>query len=216
MRWIVYETRNLVNGKIYRGKHGQEDEGFDGYFGSGELLILAIKKYGVENFERRTLREFATEAEALAYEAEIVTEEFCKRPDTYNLMPGGRGGAQTDPEVLERIADALKGREFSVEHRANISESLKGEKNPQYGKERSAETRANISESLKGRELSAEHRAKMSEARKGRELSAEHRASISESLKGEKNPNYGKKHSAETLAKIAEGVRRAWERRRAS
>lgn len=173
MRWIVYETRNLVNGKIYRGKHGQEDEGFDGYFGSGQLLILAIKKYGAENFERRTLREFATEAEALAYEAEIVTEEFCKRPDTYNLMPGGLGGAQTDPEVLARISDALKGRELSVEHCANISEALRGEKHPNYGKELSAETRAKMSEARKGekhwlygKKHSAETLAKIAESQR--------------------------------------------------
>lgn len=216
MRWIVYETRNLVNGKVYVGKHGQKQEGFDGYFGSGELLILAIKKYGTDNFERRTLREFATEAEALAYEAEVVTEEFCKRPDTYNMKPGGVGGAQTDPEVLARIAAANKGeknpqygKKHSAETRAKLSEALKGEKNPQYGKELSAEHRANISKAKKGKKHSAEHCAKLSEGLKGRELSDEHRTNISEAQKG-------KELSAEHRAKIAESQRRAWERRRAS
>ena len=91
MRWIVYETRCLVSGRIYVGVHRQDGDGFDGYLGSGAALRIAVKKHGVDKFERRTLEEFSTEAEAYAREAEIVTKEFCKRQDTYNMRPGGLG-----------------------------------------------------------------------------------------------------------------------------
>ena len=41
---IVYKTTNLINGKIYVGKHIQYDtSAFDGYLGSGHLIKRAIR-----------------------------------------------------------------------------------------------------------------------------------------------------------------------------
>ena len=46
----IYLTTNLVNGKRYIGQHlGQRFE--RSYFGSGTLLIQAIKKYKTKNFK---------------------------------------------------------------------------------------------------------------------------------------------------------------------
>lgn len=176
MRWIVYETRCLVSGKIYVGVHRQDEDGFDGYLGSGTALKRAIKKHGVENFVRRTLEEFSVEAEAYAREAEIVTEEFCKRRDTYNVKPGGIGGwpdntgRKTSPETREKIRAAKIGVPRSEEFRAKMREVSRGNKNC-IGRVVSPETRAKISKAglgnkrCAGRVLSAETRAKMSEAR---------------------------------------------------
>jgi group I intron endonuclease len=135
VRWIVYETRCIVSGKIYVGVHRQDEDGFDGYLGSGKALSNAIKKHGVENFERRTLDEFSMEAEAYAREAAIVTEEFCKRKDTYNVKPGGVGGW---PDRL--------GYRHTPETREKISEKMRGNKNS-VGCKRSPETREKIGES---------------------------------------------------------------------
>ena len=60
--------------------------------GSGKHLLRAIKKYGVNNFEKEILFVFDSEEEMNAKEAKLVTEEYCKREDTYNLCPGGKGG----------------------------------------------------------------------------------------------------------------------------
>lgn len=60
--------------------------------GSGKLILEAIRKYGKEIFTKKVLYEFSSEEEMNAKEQEIVTPEFCKRKDTYNLCPGGAGG----------------------------------------------------------------------------------------------------------------------------
>jgi len=91
MHYIIYQITNTVNGKIYIGKH-QTDNLDDGYMGSGKVLIYAIEKYGIDKFEKKILHDFPSESEMNHAEAELVTEEFCKRDDTYNLCPGGQGG----------------------------------------------------------------------------------------------------------------------------
>jgi len=89
--YLVYKTTNLVNGKIYIGKH-ETDNLDDGYLGSGILIRRAIEKYGEENFKREILFECSSREEMNAKEAELVNEDFLKRDDVYNLKQGGQGG----------------------------------------------------------------------------------------------------------------------------
>ena len=91
MFYTIYKITNKVNGKIYIGKH-QTKYLNDGYMGSGKLLKYAIEKHGLENFEKEILFQFDNEGDMNAKEAELVTEEFCLREDTYNICPGGQGG----------------------------------------------------------------------------------------------------------------------------
>ena len=103
MKYIVYQTVNKVNNKIYIGVHGTEQDEFDGYLGNGVSIYrpatymhpkthfqFAVKKYGIKNFIRTTIKEFDNEKDAYQLEAELVTEEFLKRDDVYNLALGGR------------------------------------------------------------------------------------------------------------------------------
>lgn len=89
--YIIYQTTNKINGKIYVGKHKTNNLD-DGYLGSGKYLNNAIAKYGVENFERKILFFCESEDEMNAKEKEIVNEDFVARNDTYNLKVGGEGG----------------------------------------------------------------------------------------------------------------------------
>ena len=103
MKYIVYQTINKINNKIYIGVHKTENPDiFDGYLGCGAYanapstynktkyhLHNAIQKYGPKNFYRKTLKVFDSADLAYALEAELVTEEFIKRSDTYNMTVGG-------------------------------------------------------------------------------------------------------------------------------
>ena len=86
----VYQIENLIDNKIYIGKHSTSDVD-DGYMGSGKLLLRSIKKHGIDNFKKTILCFFDTEEEAFLYERNLVTEEFVNRDDTYNLTCGGSG-----------------------------------------------------------------------------------------------------------------------------
>jgi len=90
MYHYVYQIENLINKKIYIGKHSTQNLD-DGYMGSGVVLNKAIKKYGIENFRKIILQVFDSEKDALAHEKELVTEEFLSRDDVYNLNLGGKG-----------------------------------------------------------------------------------------------------------------------------
>ena len=89
--YLIYQTINLVNNKIYIGKHITENIE-DNYFGSGKYLRRAIQKYGLENFEFKILFELQNEEEMNLLEKCVVTQEFCDRNDTYNINIGGDGG----------------------------------------------------------------------------------------------------------------------------
>lgn len=116
MYFYVYQITNLVNGKIYVGKHKSLMPPLEnGYYGSGRQIKLAIKKYGIENFKKEVLHYCSSLEEMSHAEAQIVTEEFIKRKDTYNMHKGGNGGWEhinLDPvkrkEVTEQSAKRNK------------------------------------------------------------------------------------------------------------
>lgn len=183
MFYTVYKTTNLINGKFYVGKH-QTQNLDDGYLGSGKHLKRAIVKHGIEHFEKEILFVFDNEAEMNAKEAELVTEEFCNRDDTYNLCPGGQGGFgyiysnrlwdtqqryEQSQVNFEKLIDGNQKYFMTVdmiEHGKKISSGLK--KFYSSGRE----------SFFKGKKHSAETKRKMSEASKGQGL-------------GEKNSQYG-------------------------
>lgn len=100
--FIVYKTTNLINGKIYIGVHDNKDiDGFDGYLGSGLLMLQAIKKHGKENFIRETLHTCSDFDTAFLLEEKLVTEEFIERKDTYNIRPGGKGDPSLGIKSME-------------------------------------------------------------------------------------------------------------------
>lgn len=106
MKYIVYQTINLINNKIYIGVHQTSNPDiFDGYLGCGVSLDepsiymnpktpfqYAVKKYGIKSFTRTVLKVFDNADDAYKLEAELVDVDFIKRKDTYNIALGGNKG----------------------------------------------------------------------------------------------------------------------------
>lgn len=195
--YYVYQTTNLVNGKIYIGVHQSQDIGSDRYIGSGKRLKLAIQKHGRINFERDILQVFKDKSEAFMYERSLVDEEFVEREDTYNVTTGGGG-----------------------------SGGLKGEDHPNYGLPMPQEIKEKVSESVKKfyaqfEEYPEERREVYRKSRKAyfESIGGTHpedvKQKISETLKGkycgEDHPFYGKQHSDATKKIISDISKSRWE-----
>lgn len=114
MKYIIYLTVCTVTGKFYIGVHYTNPDVFDGYIGCGVHIDRpssykksrtpfqhAVNKYGVDKFKRITLRIFDTKEEAFHLESMLVTEDFCKQTNNYNLKVGGEGGCS--PKRLVKI-----------------------------------------------------------------------------------------------------------------
>lgn len=216
--YMVYQIKNLINGKIYVGAHATKKLDNDTYMGSGNLIKKAIKKYGIDNFIRTILFICETSEEMFKKEAELVNKEFIEREDTYNLQEGGKG--------------CPHGRPTSEETKKKLSLQKIGDKNPWYGKKKTPEQKAKMiffqkgNTVMVGRKLSDETKAKLSAIHKGQQTSIGRKASdetkkkmslagmgrvcteetkkkLSERQIGEKNHMFGKKVSDETKEKLS-------------
>lgn len=166
MFYTIYKITNLVNGKIYIGKHQTKDMN-DGYMGSGKHLKRSIDKYGIENFTKEILFQFDNESDMNAKEAELVTEEFVKEDTNYNLCPGGQGGwgyvntsglrnKGHDKEMYNKVSQTLKNKPKYCYNHPNKIKALKrmhSEGNVKYntftGKKHTKETKQKMSNSRK-------------------------------------------------------------------
>ena len=56
MYYYVYQITNLLNNKIYVGKHkSAKHPSENGYYGSGKQITAAIAKYGINNFKKEEI-----------------------------------------------------------------------------------------------------------------------------------------------------------------
>ena len=58
MKYFLYETKNLINKKIYIGAHSTDNLENDNYLGSGKVLTLAIKNTELKIFKELFLKNF--------------------------------------------------------------------------------------------------------------------------------------------------------------
>ena len=178
---LVYKIANIINRKIYIGKHSTKNP-YDDYFGSGKEIRSAIEKYGIENFTKEIIFCFDKEEDAFLKEAEIVNLDFVKNENTYNIAVGGNGyGGSWSGEK-----NPMYGKKHKQETKYKISTSHKEEKNPMYGM-------TGEKNPFYGRKHTKETKEKLSKAAKER--------------KGIKNPFYGKTHTKEAKDKISKAKR---------
>jgi hypothetical protein len=157
----IYKITNLINGKIYIGK----DEGDrSDYMGSGKLIRLAIKKYGLKNFQKEIV-ESVNDKELLK-EREIFWIDYYNAIDKsigYNIAVGGHGGDTMThhpdlSEIRKKVSNAMKGRVMTDAHKESLRKNHASKKDPYYSEK--------ISAGLKGKPKSEEHKRKLSEANK--------------------------------------------------
>ena len=159
-KWILYQTTNLVNEKIYVGVHKLANtKRSRNYLGSGYALKPAIEKYGIENFTRVTLAEFNCPENAYDAEAKVVTADFILREDTYNIRLGGKGcwGLKHSEEAKKKMSFAKKGTVVNPETRAKMSAAKKG-------KPKSEAHKAKLAAANKGKITPKEVQAKIAAA----------------------------------------------------
>lgn len=217
----IYKIVNLLNGKFYVGQRSKESKN-DYYFGSGKILKNAISKYGKENFEKIIIEDNISNKESLN-EKEIYWIKELKSRDiygNYNLTDGGDGTIGYK-HTLEDNAKNIKTRMITI-YQYDLNLKLINKWNSISEAARFYNIKdSNIIKCLKGNSLtcnkfywsynilSDDERMrifseiqKKSPANKGKTMSPEFCKKISESQLGEKNHNFGKPRSAETIEKI--------------
>lgn len=172
----IYKTTNLINGKIYVGKHKWSKEGCldENYLGSGTYLARAIDKYGKENFICEIL-DTANSLDELNERERFYIKELDAMNQSigYNLTRGGDGtylpgrclGDSKNPVVREKISSTLKvlwEDENSVFNSTRYRELLSEGVSNSHKEGKRKDTYEKISKTKLGHTVSQETRDKIS------------------------------------------------------
>ena len=109
---FIYLWTNKINGKKYLGSHyGSID---DGYTGSGAIFKKAIKKYGIENFEREII-EYVKDSNILLEREQYYLNYYnvSTNDEFYNIKQIANGGFEhinNNEELKKQNVERLKVR----------------------------------------------------------------------------------------------------------
>ena len=175
----IYKTTNLINNKIYIGKHMSEKVSKT-YKGSGKILKQAFKKYGKENFLCEVIATANTEDELNNLEAYWIEQYNSRDPEIgYNIVAGGLGtsGYKHTEEAKQKMSKAKTGRRLTEEWKRHVSEANRGKfvseetreklRQANIGKKRTEDTRKKLKEAHKRnpRNFTDDYRRKLRESR---------------------------------------------------
>lgn len=199
----IYKATNKINGDSYIGFDSNWPARYYKHKSLAKSTKLtyyfynALRHYGFDNFEWTVLYQ----SKDRDYCKNVMENHFITEYDTfkngYNSTTGGEGTFNhiKSPEGIERIRQANIGREpwnkgltlkpLSVEHKANISESLKGRPAWNKGIPMTNEAKVKASKSLSENNPmdDPDNRLKVSKALKGRVFSDEWKKKLSEAAK---------------------------------
>lgn len=207
---FIYLTTNLVNGKIYIGRHEFNKENKI-YIGSGSKFRLALKKYGRENFKRKILRICHSEHELTIWEYVYIKKYHSQDKNIgYNIADGNVNTSKYNPtklpEVRKKMMEINRRTTSDPDYRKRQSEIMKeyfkthpgtfcGKKHSEETKEKIRKSRLGKPAWNKGKPASEEQKRKQSEKMKGK-------------YKGEKSPLYGRHPSLEARRKMSESAKK--------
>ena len=149
---IVYKT-TFPNGKIYIGQTVRIN---DNYFGSGIQADRAIKKFGIKNLKRETLRKCKSKKELNNWEKiYIIKFNSTDLSIGYNIDKGGFGNGRLSEQTKIKIKKSLIGKKFpderidkAVKNRQgykHTEETISKIKNSNLGVKRNSKSKSNIS-----------------------------------------------------------------------
>jgi len=216
----IYKIENKLNGKVYIGQSTKSVDDSDDYYGSGKLIQMAIKKYGLENFDKTILCECVSRAELDENEIYYI-QKYNSIECGYNISAGGNGG-NLGEYVNKQISETVKllwesgrysnvdfstcklGRCVSESTKQKISEAQLGENGYWYGKTFTDETKRKISDAVVRRFQIPNERSKFIEIMKRDDV----RKKLSEANIGKTPWNAGKTdvYSDETIAKMRQSA----------
>ena len=217
---IIYEIKNKINGKVYIGQHSSNELG--SYWGSGKLINRAIKKYGIENFERIILETCSNKNELNEREKYWIKEKDSIN-NGYNLTEGGTGGDNSkfinyseEWKEGQRLRIKQYWDSLSEEERRERSLKVYGENNGMFGKVGYWKDKNIPIEIIqKGLESRRSYEGEQNPNWKGGvskkqckcgNYIAPNNKTCSDCIdrNGKNNPFYGKTHSSETKRKLSE------------
>lgn len=145
MYGYIYKITNVLNSKVYVGKHKYPKAEIDPkYWASGVLINRALKLHGEANFTRKLLATADSKEELNLLESYWISNLDCRAPRGYNLTDGGDGAPNLDEETRYRMGRGHRGIPRSEELKQRTSQTLKG-------RPHSEEWVAKIAASLAGR-----------------------------------------------------------------
>jgi group I intron endonuclease len=181
---LVYLVTNKVNGKRYVGQHAGINLAAywdrnvwlakNGYQGK-RLLYRAIRKYGADGFDVKTLIIVETKQDMDYYEIELIKIWDLTNPEKgYNITAGGSGslGVKMTKETRAKMSKSRTGLVMPESHRQKLSKRSKGNKYS-LGKKMTKENFEKLMAVHIGAKRTDEARQRMSEAHKGKKLSEE-------------------------------------------
>lgn len=172
----IYLTTNNINNHKYIGQHKANSFQGSKYLGSGTALLLAIEKYGKENFTIEMLKECQTKEELDEQEQYYIRFYNAQEdPNFYNISKGGEAGPG---------GPMFKGHKHSEETRLAMSANRRGSNNSNFGNRWTEEQK------------------QMQRERIGDRYKGEGNPNYGK--RGKDSPNYGRQFSKERNAKIAE------------
>jgi group I intron endonuclease len=134
---FVYITTNLINGKQYVGDHSTNDlncSKTQNYFGSGSIILKAIKKYGKQNFSRKILEYCDSKKISFISQQKYIEQYNTLEPNGYNISPtGGLHVSNCHSNLTKkRISKSNTGKKRSDESRKQMSDIAKNRKFPSH------------------------------------------------------------------------------------